>query len=656
MKKKLLILGAGNAQIDLIEYAKEKGFEVHGVSYTDTDPGIPMLDCFRQINIIDTDQVAAYVKEMGIDCIYSVGSDLAVPTVSQVAERCGLRHFVSGKTARICCSKHLMRKALEGSPYNVPYLYCKTLDEAKKADFYPLMVKPVDSQGQRGVYRVDSFEKLASRFEDAVSFSKSGQVILEKFIDGDEVSVNAYVVDGEVVFSLISDRESFQDLPGGIIKAHHLPSKYEGAQAGQKVASLVQDTVRKLEIRNGPVYFQIKIEKGKPYLIEVTPRLDGCHMWRLIKAYCGVDLLDMTMSHFLGDKPSAITWEQCKTPMHTEFFCEAPGTVFDPAKYGSCAAEYKRMYYGKGDTVRPINGYMEKCGYRIFKSPGKVALIGGSGLIGSCFRNAYSGEFDIKDVSRRTGAISEYAYGQLLEALKGCDSAVILAAKKVASKEEQSLALYADNVRIVENTLMACKTLGIRNIVYLSSRCVYSVKQASPIAETGAIAPINHYGISKYIGELLCDHANRNDGRNIKILRLSQVIGMGESGYMTDTFVRQALAGEPLSVYGKAEGRRDYIYVKDACAAIRCALMRYDAAGTYNIGSGTGTSPLELAGAIVSGFASASAIEQSPDKKEDASVCFLDTEKARAELGFRCEYDLYSAFADMKKSMEGDTL
>ena len=63
MKKKLLVLGAGNAQIDLIKYAKDKGFEVHGVSYTNTDSGIPMLDYFEQINIIDTEKVEEYVRK-----------------------------------------------------------------------------------------------------------------------------------------------------------------------------------------------------------------------------------------------------------------------------------------------------------------------------------------------------------------------------------------------------------------------------------------------------------------------------------------------------------------------------------------------------------------------------------------------------------------
>lgn len=85
--KKVLILGAGNAQIDAIEYCKGQGYKVYGCSYTDTDKGIPYLDEFKQINIIDAEAVAEYVKDNGIDLVYSVGSDLAMPTVAKVSEK-----------------------------------------------------------------------------------------------------------------------------------------------------------------------------------------------------------------------------------------------------------------------------------------------------------------------------------------------------------------------------------------------------------------------------------------------------------------------------------------------------------------------------------------------------------------------------------------
>lgn len=647
MKKKLLILGAGNAQIDLIKYAKEKGFEVHGLSYSDKDSGIPLLDVFEQINITDTEKVQEYAEKNHIDYIYSVGSDIAVPTFCKVAENLGMFHFISAKTAEICCNKHMMRNAFGKSPFNLPFMYCSDIGEAKKAEFYPLMIKPVDSQGQRGVYLVNNADELETCFSASMSHSKSGQVILEKYVSGDEVSVNAYVYNGKVIFSMLSDRESFKNLPGGIIKAHHLPSRYENTTTGQLVDELVSEAVSVLEINNGPVYFQIKIENGHPYLIEVTPRLDGCHMWRLINEYSGVNLLDITMTHFLGGEISEISYEVSDSSMHTEFFCEPPETEFDISKYENYTADIKEFYYRNGDKVRRMNGYMEKCGYRIFKSPKRVALIGGSGFVGSSFKSLFSEEFDITDISRKAGNISSYQYDELIKNMRGCDSAVILAAKKVNPKEKQSLELYADNIKIVEHTLMACKTLGIKNIVYVSSRCVYSNNQKSPVGENGDIAPINYYGISKYAGEMLCEYYNRNYNMNIKTLRLSQVTGKSEGGYMIELFIKNALAGEPLNVFGKSEGKRDYIYVKDACLGIKKALENYEKNGVYNIGSGVGTTSKELAAAVIKGFDSKSEIICLTDKKEDTSVSYLDVRKAKEELGFMCEYSAESAFSDL---------
>ena len=650
MRKKLLILGAGNAQIDLIEYAKDAGFEIYGCSYTNTDKGIPLLDHFAMIDITDAGKIEKYVMENRIDYIYSVGSDIAVPTICEVAEKTGKFHFVSSRTAQLCCNKHLMREAFgQDSRFHVPYMVCKTLSEAKKASFFPMIMKPVDSQGQRGVYRVDNFSQVSEHFDSAMSFSKSGQIILEKYISGREVSVNAYIKDGEVIFSMLSDRESFSELPGGIIKAHHLPSVFENTKTHTEITELVAEAVKKLGIDNGPAYFQIKVCDGRPYLIEVTPRLDGCHMWRLIKEYCGIDLLEMTMSHMLGNDIRAGAYNVSSIPFHTEFFCEPPETVFHAEKYENRTGVYKRLYYETGDTVKRMNGYMEKCGYRIFMSPKKIGLVGGSGFIGKNFKKLFEDKAEIKDISRKNQAVSQYSKEQLEQAFAGCDSIVIMAAKKVDPKEKQSLMLYEDNVRIVENTLIACNKLGIKNIVYLSSRCVYAAAQKTPIAEGGEIRPINYYGISKYAGELLCGYYNRTYNTNIKILRLSQVIGNDKNGYMIDRFMENAEKGQPLTVYGKSVGRRDYIYVKDACRAIWASLYKYDICGVYNIGSGVGTTSLELAKAVINGFNSSSRIEMLTKKQEDTSISYLDMRKAKEELGFSCEYSPAEAFYDLKK-------
>lgn len=652
MRKKLLVLGAGNAQFDIIEMCKEKGFEVHGISYMDTDKGISLLDRFEKINIIDVDSVEDYVKENGIEYLYSIGSDLAMPTVMEVAARCGLTHFVSSETALICSNKHLLRERLgEDFRWNIPHVVCENAEDAKDFSFFPAMVKPVDSQGQRGVFKANDYNDVLANFETAKTHSKSGRVIVEKFISGDEVSVNAYFYNGEMIFFLLSDREVFSNLPGGIVKAHHLPSRYEDTGIENEVRDLVIESAKCLEIHEGPAYFQIIVDKEIPYLIELSPRLDGCHMWRLIHSYCGVNLLEMAITHITGEMipvPSPIF---SANRMHLEFFCVRPGIPFSQSAFAEYINNYRRFYYSDGDEVRKINGYMEKCGYRIFSSPEKIGLIGGSGFIGRKFIEMYGDSYELKDLSRK-GGLPEYSAEAIEDGLRGCDSVVILAAKKVNSKEKQSYMLYEDNVRVVENTLIACNKLGIKNIVYLSTRCVYSNNTQSPIHESSEIAPVNYYGISKYVGDMVCRYYSENYNMNIKILRLSQVLGLGDdNGYMFANFLQKAQAKETLPVWGNGIERRDYIYVKDVCRGIESALLGYERSGIYNLASGVGVSNPELARAICGAFGNKDNYELLTDKPEDKTVAYFDTELIKRDFGFVCSFTIDSMMQDMAKEV-----
>ena len=180
---------------------------------------------------------------------------------------------------------------------------------------------------------------------------------------------------------------------------------------------------------------------------------------------------------------------------------------------------------------------------------------------------------------------------------------------------------------------------------------MYSNLQKSPVSENGEIAPINYYGLSKYSGELLCKYYNRNFGANIKVLRLSQVIGNDKNGYLISKYIENAAKGNPLSVFGNSVGRRDYIYVKDACHAIWLALQNYALSDTFNIGSGIGTTNAELANAVIDGFCSSSEIDVQRDKKEDMSVFYYNTTKAKHDLGFVCQYSLVDAFRELNKQI-----
>ncbi len=365
--KKILILGAGNAQIDAIKYCKKRGYEVHGCSYRNSDPGIPFLDHFIQLDIKDEKSIETYAIKNQIDIVYSIGSDLAIPTAMIVSERCSLPHFISSETAINCQDKYRMRQKL-GNNFegNVAFQTYTTVEEAATHQDFPAMMKPVDSQGQRGCFRVDSADDIRMYFERTKSYSAQKKVIVEKYIDGPEVSANAFFVNGKMIFCIISDRIVFEEFPGGIIKEHMIPTSLS-PDLQNKVQKLVENVSKKLNVLEGPFYLQIKIHHETPYIIEAAPRLDGCHMWKLIKHYSEIDLLDMTWSYLIENKVPQICDTTESSKMKLSFFCEAPGKIFSRGKYYYESALYHAWYYQSGDVVKSLNGYMEKCGYQIVR-------------------------------------------------------------------------------------------------------------------------------------------------------------------------------------------------------------------------------------------------------------------------------------------------
>ncbi len=229
-------------------------------------------------------------------------------------------------------------------------------------------MKPVDSQGQRGIKLINSKEEFDYHFEVALSHSRSKKIIIEEFIEGPEISANVYMIDGEIVFSLISDRISWPQFEGGIIHKHIIPSKVINKNSEKLVNEMIKSVTKKLNINNGPAYFQIKVQNNQPKLIEVTPRLDGCHMWRLIKEGTGVDLLDITINHLIENRidPNLLSFNDIQKELTLEFICKEPNSIVDESDYNIRDVLDLVQYYEIGEKVKAMNGYMEKIGYIIF--------------------------------------------------------------------------------------------------------------------------------------------------------------------------------------------------------------------------------------------------------------------------------------------------
>lgn len=362
--KKVLILGVASVQMDAILQLKKMGCETFAVAMAKDGPGADAADHFDMINVLDEERLTKYILDNQIDIVYSTGSDLAMPVACRLSEKLDLPHFVSSETAYVCNHKNAMREKLtQECQGNIPYQVLETVQ--KVAVGFPAILKPSDAQGQRGIFLIHSQREFEEHFGEAKSFSKEGKVIVEKYVDGPEISVNGYMVNGELKYLVASDRETWPEYTG-LIHKHIVPSKTVNQEAKKEMLDIVIDACHRVGIENGPVYFQMKVEANHPYIIEMTPRLDGCHMWNILEKATGMNLMKLVFEHLLYGNTSELEKEHEIKPMELVFWCQKPHSYMDRSVFELPNDSLEHFYYYEnGDFVRPVNGRFDKVGYYI---------------------------------------------------------------------------------------------------------------------------------------------------------------------------------------------------------------------------------------------------------------------------------------------------
>lgn len=369
---KILILGTSHPQVDAIIYCQEIGLEVYACGHKKIGKGVEIADEFNIVDIKNKEEVLNYCKENGIDYVYSVGSEIAIPTANYVSKELGLPYFIEPKYTDIANDKTIWRDRLGTNFFgNIKYMGIKNKKNLSNWENFPAIMKPSDGQGQRGVRSVDNVKEARAAYDDVISYSGTDKIIIEEYIRGPELSVNAFVIDGNVIFFQESDRISFDEYPGGIIKEHKIPSRYtsEDEELRNKIYKLTQEAVNKLSIENGPAYIQLKLDKEKdPKIIEFTPRLDGCHIWRLINFYTGSNILEATFRLLFGQKEKAkkaLERVDKREEYILKFLVEKPNNTVNKEKYDLSESLFSDWYYDQGDEVREVNGFIERVGYKI---------------------------------------------------------------------------------------------------------------------------------------------------------------------------------------------------------------------------------------------------------------------------------------------------
>lgn len=367
--KKALILGVGDAQADMIRYLKDTGWHVIGISYRHEGSGLSFIDRFEPIDITDRAKLEALARKEQVKLVYSIGSDLAMPSISWVSEKLGLPSAVSCETVELMRNKLLFRSLLSSHGIS-PVRFAKVSSEAdmEKWSIYPAVIKPADSQGQRGIFIAHSKKDIHSGLANTLSHSKSKTAIVEEWFDGPEISVNVFVLDSRMAFFCVSDRVAVKSCSSGVPQEHILPARRASKDAIRQAEKMIGEIIRILGIQNGPLYFQMKLTADGPKILEAAPRLDGCHLWRLIRFATGVDLLKAGVDQLNDNGKSRIQADGKIRPYRLRFFLSDPGKVFKKSDHRSPdGADHVEYYYEDGETVRTVNGVLEKAGFYIVR-------------------------------------------------------------------------------------------------------------------------------------------------------------------------------------------------------------------------------------------------------------------------------------------------
>jgi biotin carboxylase len=294
-RQRLLVLGAGPAQIGLLRAARERGLFVIAVDRNPAAPGFAYADKRAIVSTEDEPGIDRLARAENVDGIVSPGADWPVGVAARVAERLGLPHPIDGATAVLVTTKSRQRERFAAAGVPQPRL----LEEPSP----PCVVKAPDRQGQRGLTFVRTEAELPAAIEAAVAASRNGTYIVEEYIDGPEVTVNAVSIDGVFHPLAVTDRLTADPPAFGVALTHAWPC-VETTQAPIDAARAAAEA---LGIRNGPTYTQIRLGSSGPQVVELAARLGGGHDAELVEAAAGVPLNDLALDFALGKRVSVVS-------------------------------------------------------------------------------------------------------------------------------------------------------------------------------------------------------------------------------------------------------------------------------------------------------------------------------------------------------------
>lgn len=373
MNKKLMILGASILQLPAIEKAKEMGLDVVVVDMNPDAVGFKVPGIEKEIiSTIDIQAVISAAKRHRIDGIMTLATDMPMRTVAAVAKEMNLIG-IDEETALKATNKAEMRKALQVNNVPIPKFYVvSNKDEYKdvvKQFNVPFIVKPADSSGSRGIFEVKDIHNedlIVEAYEYCHPFSRVGDVVVEEYMEGPEVSVETLTVNGECHVIQITDKLT-TGAPHYVEMGHSQPTMLS-KEIAEQISKVAKAANKAIGIKNGPSHTEIIVTKQGPKIVELGARLGGDNITtHLVPLSTGVDMVECCIKIALGEIPDIKKkWNKGSA---IRYFEQHAG-VIDSIEGVDKAEEIDgvqqiSIVHGVGEEVTEINSSGERMGFVI---------------------------------------------------------------------------------------------------------------------------------------------------------------------------------------------------------------------------------------------------------------------------------------------------
>jgi len=306
-QKRVLLLGGARQQIPSILKAKEMGCYTITCDYMPENPGHCLADEYHNESTTDKEAILKLAQKLNIDGIVCYASDPAAVTAAYVASKLGLPTNPY-EAVEILTNKDLFRAFLAEHGFHTPFAkgYMLAADFLKETGLFhfPVMVKPVDSSGSKGISLITKPEEIEDKVRYALEFSRNKRFVIEEYVEkyGYQIAGDGFSVDGRLVFRCFGndhfDKNAINPyVPMAASFPYVMPKRVH-----DKIHAEIQRLFDLLHMNSGAYNFDIRIDENENvYLMEVGPRNGGNYIPQVTKYITGVDMVEYTIKAALGE-------------------------------------------------------------------------------------------------------------------------------------------------------------------------------------------------------------------------------------------------------------------------------------------------------------------------------------------------------------------